>query len=350
MTAVRATGTGTSRDAGRHVPRRAGRRRHRALPGPAPSGGARRAPRSGGRAAPQLRLPAAAAGSRASACSSSGAQHRLSDRRGARRSRARGPPGDRHQAAGDAPSACSARDVFAFLDRVERSTRPADTPDGASHEGLRDARPLRAAQGSRQGVRLPRPRVGAAGASVSFGDGARLEPDTVVWATGFRPGPLVRRGPGLRQRRAAGPPPRRDRAAPGLLLPGAAVAARPRLAGAARWSGMTPSSWPPDRRPGRVMAAPRRVAAAAGASHEAAREDAPDGGHGRRRPDRARHGRADRLADGGRGLAARRPGQARDPLGRSPAAVAPGPDHAREPHRDGAAARAGPARARWRSP
>lgn len=83
------------------------------------------------------------------------------------------------------PQRLLGRDTFVFLDRLGAMNKPADTRMGRRMKASETLVGYGPRKARRQGIHLRQRAVGAAGSSVCFGDGARVEPDAVVWATGF---------------------------------------------------------------------------------------------------------------------------------------------------------------------
>jgi putative flavoprotein involved in K+ transport len=83
------------------------------------------------------------------------------------------------------PQRIAGRDLFRYLEATGLMGKTADSRIG---QRMRDRETLigsspRAAR--RRGIRLHGRTVAVAGPEVTFGDGTRLQPSTVVWATGF---------------------------------------------------------------------------------------------------------------------------------------------------------------------
>ena len=86
------------------------------------------------------------------------------------------------------PQRLLGRDLFTWLDRTGLMRRTVDSRIG---QRMKDRETLVGSTQRRlrrrHGVTLHPRATGAAGPSVRFADGTRLAPDTVIWATGFRP-------------------------------------------------------------------------------------------------------------------------------------------------------------------
>ncbi|MDP1849869.1 MAG: NAD(P)-binding domain-containing protein [Solirubrobacteraceae bacterium] len=86
------------------------------------------------------------------------------------------------------PQRILGRDLFWYLEATGLIRKTTASRIGRRMEGrdtLIGSRPRTLRR--RHGVRLHDRAVGADGATVRFGDGERLDPNTVIWATGFRP-------------------------------------------------------------------------------------------------------------------------------------------------------------------
>ena len=130
------------------------------------------------------------------------------------------------------PQRILGRDLFRFLEatglmnatvtsRIGQRMKDRETLIGSSPRAAR-----------RTGITIHPRATHAAGSTVTFADGDRLDVDAVIWATGFQGRPLVDRRARVRPRRQRHTPARRHRQ-PRPVLPRHTVAAHPRI-GAAR--------------------------------------------------------------------------------------------------------------------
>jgi putative flavoprotein involved in K+ transport len=84
------------------------------------------------------------------------------------------------------PQRIAGRDLFRYLEATGLMGKTADSRIGGrmqARETLIGSSPRAARR--RQGIQLRGRTVGISGPEVTFSDGARLEPSTVIWATGF---------------------------------------------------------------------------------------------------------------------------------------------------------------------
>jgi putative flavoprotein involved in K+ transport len=83
------------------------------------------------------------------------------------------------------PQRLAGRDIFAFLDRLGAMRKTADSRLGRRMKGRDTLVGYGPRAARRLGIALHGRAVGATPSSVEFADGGRVEPDAVVWATGF---------------------------------------------------------------------------------------------------------------------------------------------------------------------
>ena len=83
------------------------------------------------------------------------------------------------------PQRLLGRDTFVFLDRLGAMTKTPDTRIGRRMKGSETLVGYGPRKARRQGIHLRERAVASDGPSVSFSDGAQVEPDAVIWATGF---------------------------------------------------------------------------------------------------------------------------------------------------------------------